>query len=260
MVTGGSGRSVYLGTLIPMTSSPLGPGPLVYAHRGDRSRAADNTIEAYSLAVAAGADGIELDVRRTRDGVLIMSHDDRHEGLDAFSALDFVTLREFAPQIPTLREAMDAIPRHVYVNVEIKNFPHEDGFDTGRLIVDETVNELRSYDDPERILISSFDPTAMQRAGEIGPEFLRGQLILATVPFDAGLATAREFSMDAVNPSFTHMREHASELMEEIKRTALAAVVWGVNTPDEVASMAAVGADVIITDNPSVAREIVDQQ
>ncbi|MCL1598543.1 MAG: glycerophosphodiester phosphodiesterase, partial [Actinomycetia bacterium] len=57
-----------------MNRTPLTPTPLVYAHRGDRSRAPDNTLEAYGLAVEAGADGIELDVRRTADGVLIMSH------------------------------------------------------------------------------------------------------------------------------------------------------------------------------------------
>ena len=57
------------------TVSPLTPRPLIYAHRGDRTRAADNTIEAFDLAVEAGADGIELDVRRTIDGVLVVSHD-----------------------------------------------------------------------------------------------------------------------------------------------------------------------------------------
>jgi len=242
-----------------MTTSPLGPGPLVYAHRGDRSRAEDNTIEAYRLAVSAGADGIELDVRRTRDGVLIVSHDAQHQGLDPFSSIDLSVVRELAPQVPTFREAMDAIPPDIFVNVEIKNFPHEEGFDADRRIVDETLDELREYDNPERILLSSFDPMSMQRAGEVGPEFSRGQLVLVTVPLDIGLASAREFSMDAINPSFSHMRDDPASVMEEIRRSQLAVVVWGVNTPDEIASMATSGADVIITDDPAMARKIVDQ-
>ncbi|MEE8456812.1 MAG: glycerophosphodiester phosphodiesterase, partial [Acidimicrobiia bacterium] len=189
-----------------MTTTPLGPGPLVYAHRGDRSRASDNTIEAYLLAVEAGTDGIELDVRRTHDGVLIVHHDERDPAIGIFSSLDFIVLREMAPHVPTLREAMEAIPRHVFVNVEIKNDPGDPGFDAERTIVDETLAELRDYDDPTRILLSSFDPMSMQRAGEIGPEFLRGQLVMTPVPLDIGFAFAREFDMDAINPQYAHLR------------------------------------------------------
>ena len=58
-----------------MERTPLTPAPLVYAHRGDRSRAPDNTLMAFDVAVEAKADGIELDVRRTSDGVLVITHD-----------------------------------------------------------------------------------------------------------------------------------------------------------------------------------------
>jgi glycerophosphoryl diester phosphodiesterase len=260
MVTGDGSGPVDLGNLSPMTTSPLGPGPLVYAHRGDRSRAKDNTLEAYSLAVEAGADGVELDVRRTRDGVLIVSHDDRYEHLGAFSSLDFDALRELAPQVPTLREAMGAIPRNVFVNVEIKNFPTDAGFDADRHLVNETVAELRSYDDPKRILLSSFDPISMQRAGTIGPEFLRGLLVLADVPFSAGLATAQELAVDAINPCFSHVGDDATGVMEEIRSAQLAAVVWRVDKPSEITAMAEAEVDVIITDDPGMAQEIVRQR
>jgi glycerophosphoryl diester phosphodiesterase len=241
-----------------MTKSPLGPGPLVYAHRGDRSHADDNTLKAYSLAVEAGASGIELDVRRTRDGVLILSHDNHREGLDAFPLLDFSLLRELAPEVPTLREAMEVIPRNIFVNVEIKNFPHEAGFDVDRRIVDETIAELRSYDDPERILLSSFDPVSMQRAGQVGPEILRGLLVLATVQFDIGLATARELAVDALHPAFSHMQDDPAGRMDEIRAAGLAAVVWSVNTLLEITSMARASVDVVITDDPGRAQEILD--
>lgn len=242
-----------------MTVSPLGPGTLVYAHRGDRSRAADNTIEAYALAVEAGTDGIELDVRRTSDGILIVSHDESYPDIGILSTLEFSVLRELAPQIPTLREAMDSIPRSVFVNVEIKNFPHEDSFDEDRTIVDATIGELRSYDEPNRILMSSFDPLSMQRVGEIAPELLRGQLVLPSVALDVGVATARDLRVDAINPNLIHISTDIAGILEEFAEANLRAVVWGVNTPEEVASVATAGADAIITDDPGMARKVIDQ-
>jgi glycerophosphoryl diester phosphodiesterase len=231
----------------------------VYAHRGDRSRAADNTIEAYVLAVEAGADGIELDVRRTSDGVLIVSHDESYPGIGTLSSLEFSALRDLAPKVPTLREAMDSIPRMVFVNVEIKNFPHEEAFDEDRTIVDETIGELLSYDEPKRILMSSFDPVSMQRVGEVAPEILRGQLVLASVPLDIGVATAQEFKMDAINPNIIHVTTDTASIMEAFAEANLRAVVWGVNSPEDVALMATAGVDAIITDDPGMARTVIDQ-
>lgn len=261
MVTGlTAARDLSRSILIPVTESPLGPGPLVYAHRGDRSRAADNTLEAYTLAVEAGTDGIELDVRRTLDGVLIVSHDDRSPGLEPFASLDFDAVRSFAPQVPTLREAMDTIPRHVFVNVEIKNFPYDAGFDEVRTIVDETLNALREFDDPLRILMSSFDPTSVQRVTEVGPEFVSSLLVLKTVPLGPGLATAKELNVSGVNPHCSHLSDSAVEVMDEIREAGLRAVVWGVDTTEEIASMAEVGVDAIITDDPGLARAVLAQR
>jgi glycerophosphoryl diester phosphodiesterase len=240
--------------------SPLGPGPLVYAHRGDRSRAADNTLEAYSLAIEAGTDGVELDVRRTRDGVLVVSHDDRAPDLEPFASLNFDVVRELAPRVPTLREAMDAIPRHVFVNVELKNFPYDAGFDEERTIVDDTLNALREYDEPQRILMSSFDPISMQRVKAIGPEFVGSLLVLKTMPLGPGLNTAKELNMNAVNPHYSHLGRTANEVMEEIRAAGLSAVVWGVDTAEEISLMAGAGVDAIITDDPGLARAVLAQR
>jgi len=230
----------------------------VYAHRGDRSRAADNTIEAFELAVEAGTDGIELDVRRTSDGVLIVSHDESYPGVGTLSSLEFRAVRELAPRVPTLREAMDSIPRRIFVNVEIKNFPHEAAFDEDRTIVDETIGELLSYDEPERILMSSFDPVSMQRVSKVAPNLLRGQLVLASVPLDEGVATARELDVDAINPNIIHLKTDTASTMKVFAEMNLKAVVWGVNSPEDVALMATAGVDAIITDDPGMARTAID--
>ena len=92
----------------------------MYAHRGDRSRAADNTLEAFELAVDAGADGIEMDVQATADGELIIAHDPRHGTLPPFCELSFAELRDAAPEVPTLEETLLAVPRHIFLNIEVK--------------------------------------------------------------------------------------------------------------------------------------------
>jgi glycerophosphoryl diester phosphodiesterase len=108
--------------------------------------------------------------------------------------------------------------------------------------------------------LSSFDPISMQRAGTIGPEFLRGLLVLATVPFSNGLATAKELAVDAINPCFSHVADGTEGVIEEIRNAGLGVVVWSVNTPEEIALMAEVDVDVIITDDPGLAQDVMDQR
>ncbi|MEN8041853.1 MAG: glycerophosphodiester phosphodiesterase [Actinomycetota bacterium] len=242
-----------------MSRPLLGAPTLVFAHRGDRLRAPDNTLDAYMLAVDAGTDGIELDVRRTRDGILILSHDDHVPGLEPFASLGFEVVRELAPQVPTLREAMNLIPRHIFVNVEIKNFSFDAGYDENRMIVDQTIAELREYDDPSRIIMSSFDPLSVQRVGEVGSEFLRGQLLLAVFPLDAGIAVSQDLEVDAVIPHLSHLKDDPVGTMDQIREADLATIVWGVDTDEEIELMGAHGVDIIITDDPGRAKELLNQ-
>lgn len=246
-----------------MKLTPLGHGPgarpLVYAHRGDRSRAPDNTLDAYRLAVEAGADGIELDVRRSKDGVLMLHHEYRDPAIGVFAQMEFEEIRRAAPSVPTLVEALDVIPADVYVNVEIKIRPGDTALEADRSMVEETIAQIREYDEPSRILLSSFDPISMQRAGTAGHEFLRGQLIAIPIPFDVGLQFAREFGVDAFHPGIAYLGDSPEATVQTIRRAGMRTVVWGVNTPDDVSTMAGAGVDAIITDDPGMARNVVDQ-
>ncbi len=243
-----------------MTRTPLTPSPLVYAHRGDRTRASDNTLEAYRLAVDAGSDGIELDVRRTNDGVLIMSHEDRRPGMPPFIELTMTEVRDHAPEIPTLVEMLNAVPDHIWLNVEIKNNPRDPDFDPTRTIVDQTIDTIAEHDSLARILLSSFDPQSMQRAGDHSPELFRGQLIRTPVDLGYGVEIAVAQNGRAVHPAMSYFRADATAAMQMIHDAGLAAVVWGANTPDDVASLLGAGVDVIITDDPGMARRLVDQR
>jgi glycerophosphoryl diester phosphodiesterase len=240
-----------------MNRSPLGPAPLIYAHRGDRSRAPDNTIEAYRLAVEAGADGIELDVRRTRDDVLILVHDPSHGNRPPFAEMSLEEVRSEEPSIPTFDEALAFVPSSVYLNVEIKNTAYEPGFDPSRRIVDETLSAISSIDDPSRILMSSFDPESVRRSIEIAPNVLAGLLIGSGVEIGAGIDMALALGVQAIHPPMTTLLTDPRASVDRCIQAGLAVVVWNANTPKDVEIAVEAGVDVIITDDPGMARAVI---
>src|SRR5579862_8036318 len=103
---------------------------LVLAHRGAHEPAApglrENTVAAFRAAAALGADGVELDVRRTADGALAVHHDPT---LPDGRRIEAVARAELPSWVPSLTEALDACAGMALVDVEIKNSPLEPGFD-----------------------------------------------------------------------------------------------------------------------------------
>lgn len=240
-----------------MERSPLTPRPLVYAHRGDRSRADDNTVEAFDLAVEAGADGIELDVRRTLDGILIVSHDPSIGDLPPFDQLRFDELRAASPKVPTFEEVLARIPREVFLNVEVKHDPIEPSPDPDRNLAAETVAMITAHDEPDRVILSSFDPPTVERFGVEAPTMLRGQLVAGGMSFSEAIALTVQLGADALHPPMAALAEETEDRVAEAHSLGVAVVVWNANTPDEVATAARAGIDVIITDDPGMARDVV---
>src|SRR4051794_30057455 len=94
--------------------------PLVLGHRGASRDAPENTIEAFARAVAVGADGVELDVHRTADDVLVVHHDPELVGFGLVVDAPFHALRGARPDVPTLAETLDACAGMRLVNIEMK--------------------------------------------------------------------------------------------------------------------------------------------
>jgi len=230
----------------------------VYAHRGDRSRAEDNTLEAYRLAVEAGADGVEMDVRRTADGVLVMNHDDRRPGFPPIVEMTFPEIREQIPSMPTFVETLASMPSDVWLNVEIKNFPDEADFQDDRTTVSRVLETIIEYDTPGRILLSSFDPVTMQRAAEIYPDMLRAQLVRLPTELDLGIAAALSQGAHAVNPEFAHVADDPAGTISTIHNAGLKTIVWRVDLPADIDMLFDAGADGVITDDPALARRVID--
>src|SRR5471032_1443931 len=96
---------------------------MLLAHRGGRGPWRENTLEAFAGALRLGADGVELDVRRTSDGRLVVHHDAEITGVGAIHSL---RASELPPWVPGLDEAL-ATCAGATVNVEVKNAPVEPG-------------------------------------------------------------------------------------------------------------------------------------
>lgn len=98
--------------------------PLIIAHRGGASIARENTIAAFEEAIALQADLIELDVRSTQDGVLIIHHDAAIQQ-QPIEALTWAEVQQLDPDVPTLAEAIACCKGRIGLDVEIKEPGYE---------------------------------------------------------------------------------------------------------------------------------------
>jgi glycerophosphoryl diester phosphodiesterase len=129
--------------------------PLRIAHRGMPRRIRENTLPSFSLAIESGADGLELDVHATRDGVVVVHHDPTLADGSAIAALTFGELRrhEAAPGIPvpTLEEVCELAGESTTLFVELK----------GAAIEARVMEVLASH--PGEVAIHSFDHAMIAR-------------------------------------------------------------------------------------------------
>src|SRR5262249_46929620 len=148
------------------------PGrPLVLGHRGASAARRENTLAAFAKAREFGADGVELDVRRTADGALVVHHDPEADGVGLIGAAKFETLHAARPDIPTLGDALEACAGMI-VNVEIKCLPWEPDADTDRAVVHAVVELLRQNENVavSALIVSSFDLGAVDEVRSVAPE------------------------------------------------------------------------------------------
>ena len=140
----------------------------VLGHRGEPTKEIENTVPSFLAAIQDGADGVELDVRVTTDHNLVVSHDNnlrRVYGVDIkVESSTLPELRAVAPQIATLDEVFDALG-HVYYDIEIKA---DQSIDYKREVVTLLYEKLMKRPELcDRIMVSSFNPLAMQQFAHI---------------------------------------------------------------------------------------------
>lgn len=225
---------------------------LVIAHRGASAALQQNTLDAFRLAVEMGTDFIELDVRRSRDDVLIIHHDAHLPDGRFLVEHDYDDLPDF---VPTLAEALDAC-EGAKVNIEIKNEPDEPDYDDEHQISDAVVGLALAFRPPEDLLVTSFNLDTVKRIHAVNDEipvgFVSGYDILQVQMLLDHLA---ESGMRAVAPYDPTVDRRFIERAHDV---GLAVYAWTVNDPVRMAELAAMGIDGIISDTPDVARAVVD--
>jgi glycerophosphoryl diester phosphodiesterase len=222
---------------------------LVIAHRGASAAARENTLEAFRTAAHQGADGVELDVRRSADGTLAVHHDDVLP--DGRSILG-LTRAELPAEVPALDDALDACRPLRVVNVEIKNWPEDPDFDPDEQLADAVVARLRARGDldSDRILVSSFHLPTVDRVRALAPGLATGWLLGPVEDPAALVERAAGHGHVAVHPHHAFVNERFVELAHG---AGLAVNTWTCDDPDRIRWLADLGTDAVITNTPDIA-------
>jgi len=234
--------------------------PLVLAHRGARRRAPENTLAAFAAARALAADGVELDVRRTRDDALVLCHDPGPAGGPVLATIDLADVRADFPAIPTLTEALDECAG-LLVNVEIKNLPWEPDFDPDERVATAVVDLLRARAGTDRVLVSSFHLPTVDHVRAGAPEVPTAFLFLAGMDLVEVVDLAADRGHAAVHPDVRALGgPEVAAFVGHAHERGLDVNVWTVNEPADMVRLADLGVDGLVTDVPDVARVALGQR
>jgi glycerophosphoryl diester phosphodiesterase len=219
------------------------PLPEAISHRGLRSHAPENSIPAFLGALSAGAEGIELDVHSSADGIVYVHHDFEFAGSDGAmhaiaqsdsKEIDAARLAEDVA-IPKLDAVLEAIGTKARVYIEIKP--------TG--IENDVMRCLRRHSAGyENYAVHSFDHRIVKRMLELIPSVRTG-ILQVGYPIDSCSAMRRAGASDL----WQHAEFVDERLVSDVKSCGGRVIVWTANTEAQWKRLAALGVDGICTDH-----------
>jgi glycerophosphoryl diester phosphodiesterase len=212
----------------------------IWAHRGASAAERENSVAAFAAAVRMGADGIELDVRRTADGAPAIHHDAQ---LPDGRPIAEMLAADLPPHIPLLDAALDACGE-LLVNIEIKEPPQ---------LAEVVVAEVRHRGIADRVLISSFDLPTVDRVRALDEGIPTAYLVVfAPDRHRAGrlVDVCRQRGHAALHPHHVAVDAHLIELAHG---AGVAINTWTVDEPARVIELAALGVDAVVTNVPDIA-------
>jgi glycerophosphoryl diester phosphodiesterase len=240
--------------------------PLVIAHRGANSVAPENTISAFSAARERGADGIEMDVKLTADGQVVVMHDqtvdrttDGHGLLRNFRLADLRCLdagswfdRSFARErVPTLEEVFTNFKDSILYDIELTNYATP--FDN---LLKKVLALIQKYNLNQQVVVSSFFPTNISQFHNLAPSIPGGLIALSgAAGFLSRSEVGRWFSPLVVIPVYRDLTQEYIRRQKERRRMV---IPWTVNKPADIQRLANWGVTGIITDEPEIARKTLE--
>jgi glycerophosphoryl diester phosphodiesterase len=215
---------------------------LLTGHRGYRARFPENTISSIEGAISCGATAVELDVRATADGVLVLSHDSNLERVSGNPIeVSEVTLEELravrfsGERIATLSEAASAVKGRVSLDLDIKIADY----------AEQMVQTMSTNGDLDRTLFTSFSPDVVSEVKLVSSNCRTG--IIEQGAFEDALEAAVELKVESFLPEVADV---SRDRVRGAREAGMTVIPWSVDDPAAAVALFDEGVDGVITDDP----------
>lgn len=236
-----------------------------FAHRGASSIYPENTILSFEEAIKLGCDGIELDVHKSKDNVLVVIHDEdikrTYKGKGLVKDYTLEELKKFKCRkkgfednglcgIPTLEEVIQLISdTSIFLNIELKtDVIHYEN------IEEDVINLVKKYDLKNRVLISSFNHKSLEICKSIDSEIQLGALYSRRIK--NVIEYAKSLQVDAIHPKLTLI---SKEIIDEAHNNGIKVNVYTVNRESSMKKLIDFKADGIFTDYTSILKSVKEE-
>jgi glycerophosphoryl diester phosphodiesterase len=251
------------------TTSGLPPQLSLQAHRGAAGLAPENTLAAFRMAIELGADAAELDLQATKDGVVVVIHDDTVDRTtDGRGRIGDLTLADIkrldagakfgaayrGERIPTLRELIDLVKasgnRRFRLNLEIKFAEGREGQPAD--LEERVLAVLRETGFLARVITQSFHHASAAKMKRLAPTIPAGLLVGQRRQPTDPVAAVREHRVDYFAPHYSLV---TPDLLRTLHGAGIPVVTWTVNDPADMRRLIAMGlgalpGDGMISDYP----------
>lgn len=218
--------------------------PLIIAHRGSSYDLPGNTLPAIQKAIKEGADVIEVDLRRTRDGEIILAHNK----IGREDLAPTMAMRPFCP--PTLKEVFERVPKKTVFYLDIKELGMVE--DVKKIARQAHMDEVW-YSNKQSLIFAytpllyyyPFVPVTLHKIAASAPRQARGY------------GEPKDMPCFIVERACLMYYEHVPSLVRLVHGLGRKLWVWGVNTKHEMEKWIEIGADGILTDRPKLLKDLL---
>lgn len=223
--------------------------PVVVGHRGvRRAGIAENTPAAFAAAATEGAKWVELDARRSADGIAVVYHDGCTP--DGVAIVQRTAEQLAASGLHTLADVLSGLPQGLGANIEVKNLPGEPDYDPDDAFVGVVAEVIAATAGTRPLLMSSFNPLTVGALAAALPDVPAGLIHYEAIGVEAAAELALEFGAVALVSRLGADGLDATGI-GQAHQAGLEVMAWTVNDVEVARNLATAGVDAICTDDPA---------